>query len=181
MQHYRWATEVYIRCTECDFSTAIYPSKAQTKDDTPNSTPVKQRSDHDAESFHKYAVNYCGRFMMQKHGIGYHGLDLIMAFLGIAANQGSDYKKNRLMDRIGGVAEEQILASQVVDENLQLEKDLTVEKVDEQLLEWLESEDGIDPEPDDTALKRSSLLQLEAGVGRWYCQQQSHNQGGSRL
>jgi hypothetical protein len=161
MQHYGFATEVFIWCTKCDYSTAIIPTKTQTKDDTPNSTPTKKRSTHDAEYFHQYAVNYCGGFMMQKLGIGCRGLDLVMAFLGIAANHGSDYKWNLLMDWIG-VAEEQI-ASKVMDENLQLEKKLTVEAVNQELLEWLESDDGMDAEPEDTELKRNNLLLLEAG------------------
>lgn len=100
MSQYGFATEVFVRCRCCSWGTAIAPPKAQEKGDSPNNTPTKM-ADRESELFHKYAINYSAGFLLQKLGIGLRGLDAMFAFLGIAPNHGSDFKWNKLLDRIG--------------------------------------------------------------------------------
>ena len=139
---YGFATEVFIKCQYCSFCTAINPPKAQEKGDMPNSTSVKKKSAKNKESelFHQYAINYGVAILTQKLGLGFRGLDAIMAFMGIAPNHRSDWKWNHLFDRIG-LAEEEI-SDRAMHNNIQEEKRLTIQAVDDKIQVWTATTDA---------------------------------------
>ena len=97
--------------------------------------------------------------LTQKLGIGFRGLDAIMAFLGIAANHGSDWKWNRLFDRLG-LAEQEV-ADRTMHNNLLEEKRLTIQAADENIQRWLLTEAGSNATTDEIEARRKALLFID--------------------
>ena len=128
------ASEIYVSCKRCSFVAALTPLKQEkTRPGAKESSPQKRESNR----FHDYSINYLGALLQQKLGMGLRGLEMIMAFLGIAPSYGSGDKWNRIFNVLG--AAEQATCDEVILCNVQEEMRLTREHADKDLATWIES------------------------------------------
>jgi len=148
------ATETHISCKKCSFVHALTPLKQEKIRPGPKeSSPTKRESNR----FHDYSINYLGALLQQKLGMGLRGLEMIMAFLGIAPSYGSGDKWTRIFNTIGAV--EEAVCNEVILANLQEEIRLTKQHAEIDLSNWVET--NPDATAADKEAKHNSLLMME--------------------
>jgi len=150
------ATEIYITCKKCNFSCAMTPLKQEKIRTGVTESPQKRESNR----FHDYSVNYLGALLQQKLGMGLGGLEMIMAFIGIAPSYGSDTKWNILFDRLGSV--EESVCNEVIQSNLQEEIRQTRHEGDKQLAAWLNTAEGQAASEEEKTNKHNSILMMDS-------------------
>jgi len=149
------ATEIYISCKHCSFSTALLPLKQdKVRGGIAETSPRKRESNR----FHNYSINCLAALLQQKLGMGLRGLEMIMAFIGLAPSYGSDDKWSKMFNALGTA--EELICDQVMLNNIQEEIRLTKEAANVECAKWLTTTDQSTTEDDKTA-KLNSLLMLE--------------------
>ena len=136
-----FAGSIDIYCKYCNKDTLnigmgdqVRKPQEQQQEQPPNKKKKKKKT------FIDYAINYKAILLMQQMGQSLQGLEMMLAYFGIAAGRGS-YGKWKLIQDYVGEAEESI-CKEVTNENIEEEIRLVKNQAKEQYGHWHSTEEG---------------------------------------